>query len=121
MLNSHSPFSRGYKSPATRGTVNDLEKKMKDCWDYVKGITLLNRKPLDKCRRKMFVIRFEMAASSFIAVSRSLLQLPGVNYVLAYKLSLKHYFLKSDRRKVSITTQMLHSLPVSIEESVGET
>lgn len=91
ILNSSSPFGRGFKSPLTRENIGFKEKDLQEIVRYLKTLTLLTGKPISQSGRKTFVMGFETASTSFIAVSKTIFDTyPGAKYVRGYQMGQDH-------------------------------
>lgn len=91
ILNSHSPIAAGYKRPISVNTVTSVQQTLSECVNYMKQLTTIDDKPITSTRRKTFVIGFETAALSYVAVSQKVFQLsPDTKFLLAYKLNQDH-------------------------------
>ena len=91
MLNSHSGYGKGFKSPLNRSNIDFTERFLGKAVDYLGKLTLKDGKPLISTRRKTFLIGFKSAADSYIRLGRSLFsKYPDVKFLLAYKLGQDH-------------------------------
>ena len=91
MLNSSSPFGRGFKSPLTRSNIEFKEKSMNDIIEYLHTLKLLTGKPIGECPRKTFVIGFETAVRSFVSLAKDTFnEYPDIKYLRGYQLGQDH-------------------------------
>lgn len=91
VLNSHSGYGKGFKSPLNRSNIDFTERFLGKAVDYLGKLTLKDGKPLMSTRRKTFLIGFQSAADSYIRLGRSLFsKYPDVKFLLAYKLGQDH-------------------------------
>ena len=91
MLNSSSPFGRGFKSPLTRSNIEFKEKSMNDTIEYLHTLKLLTEKPIGECPRKTFVIGFETAVRSFVSLAKDTVnEYPDIKYLRGYQLGQDH-------------------------------
>ena len=92
MLNSKSPFGKGFKKPLRLGDQDFWQKSFDEAITYLSKLTDFNGTPLLKHRRKTFVLGLITASKSIVSLSQELLTLPEnpFKYVLSYKFSQDH-------------------------------
>ena len=119
ILNSHSPYGRGWKGPARPGNLQYLKDTITETMNYLQSLKLPNGQYVKDCRRSTFIIGFEVgvmvivfilhshyflfssyqimmqsfqtAARSFIRIRETLFAShPEVKYILGYKLGQDH-------------------------------
>lgn len=91
MLNSHSIFSKGFKSAVTRGNIDYIKSNLDAAISYINKLTLSDGRLLNSSRRRTFVLGFHTSAKSFTNLAGRLFQQhEHVKYLLAYKLSQDH-------------------------------
>lgn len=90
ILNSRSPFAKGYKSPINAGNIKTIESAFNNTIDYLKTL-MIEESPVYLSGRKMFVLGFIVDMKSTLEMSYKLYKNPNpLKFVLTYKFSRDH-------------------------------
>ena len=92
LLNSRTPFAKGWKRPLSFGWMEDWSNAIDDTITYLNGLTAANGVPMKNHGRKTFVKGFIITAMSIKSLSTWLLtrEVNSFKYVLTYKFSQDH-------------------------------
>jgi len=88
VLNSRSPFGKGFKQPIRPTNYEYVEKIVTETIDYFSSLRI-NGQPLLCHRRKTFALGFITSLRSLLPLASSLFK-TGLKYFLAYKVSQDH-------------------------------
>lgn len=92
MLNSHSPYSRGWKSAIRPGNLQYITDKLNDTMAYLDKLQLPSGKHLKDSARNTFIIGLHTAMESMTSISKTLFTEHPAHYpfILAYRFNQDH-------------------------------
>lgn len=90
ILNSRTPFSKGYKAPITPDNFEEIKTFAEDLASFFESLEDEDGNVIVKTRKSTGFIGFIFCLRSFVSIAHELLKNDSVKYVLAYKFSQDH-------------------------------
>lgn len=90
ILNSRTPFAKGFKSPITIDNFEETKRFSEELEFFFQSLEDENGNTIVKTRKSAGFIGFIFCLRSLIALTSELLKIDSVKYVLAYKFSQDH-------------------------------
>ena len=115
ILNSRTPFGKGFKSPVTSQNIGDIVHFAAVFEDFILTLEDANGDRIVRTRKSTGFVGFIFCLRSLVTISHELLKLNSIKYVLSYKFSQDHLelFFNAIRRACGwnnnpTTVQFLH-------------